>query len=63
MSAKIIPATNKEGYTPEKKKYYKPKEYLTGSIEEYILERDRIWWRTESPELKQALKEKYGLKT
>lgn len=60
---KIIPATNKEGYVPEKKKRYTPKVWvMPESLKQYIIERDRIIWRTtKDEETKQALRERYNL--
>jgi hypothetical protein len=51
---------NRNINTPAKRRS-KPKKYIPGTIDEYILERDRFWWKSGTPELKQALKEKYKL--
>jgi len=61
MPIKIIHATNHEDYVPEKKKYSKAKPYIPGICEAYILERDRWWW-VNKPEMRECLKEKYGIK-
>jgi len=63
MPPKIIPATNKEGYVPEKKRYSKPKPYvMSESLKEYIKERDRhIYKTTKDESTKQAIRERYGV--
>ena len=64
MPPKIIHSTNHEDYVPENKKYSKPKPYvMSDGLKDYIIERDRLIWRTtKDEESKQALKERYGVK-
>lgn len=57
---KIIHATNHEEYEPEVKRKAKPRVYIPGLIEDYIKERDRWWWLNK-PEMREVLKEKYGI--
>lgn len=61
---KIIAATNKEGYQPEKKRYAKPKPYIMSeSLKEYIRERD-MWWLSNlfiCEETKEQIRERYGI--
>lgn len=63
MPPKIIPATNKEGFVPEKKSYRKPKPYTTPQwILDYWLERDRhIYKTTKYESTRQAILERYGV--
>jgi len=61
---KLIKATNREDYVPEKKRYSKPKVYIPGLIEEYWKERDRLWYSGKvkcSPETILAIKERYNV--